>query len=1105
MYIRLTLAAIVAFIITDPNLNCAQVKTAKESIGDFDVHPSLRLSVFASEPMLVNPTNIDIDHLGRVWVAEAVNYRNKIRNGDSPMRKEGDRILVLEDTDEDGRADKSTTFYQDPSINSPHGVCVLGNTVIVSAGDSIVKLVDTDNDLVADKKQVLFTGIRGVQHDHGVHAVVFGPDGRLYFNFGNEGKRLLDAIGRPVIDLAGNEVKMKRPYQNGMIFRCNLDGTQVETLAWNFRNNWEVCVDSFGRMWQSDNDDDGNRATRINYVIPYGNYGFSDEKTGAGWRTRRTGQAREIPSRHWHLNDPGVVPNLLITGAGSPTGITVYEGKLLPEIFQGNLLHCDAGPNVVRAYPLKRSGAGFQAESIDILNGSKKNKWFRPSDVCTAPDGSIFVSDWFDAGVGGHRMVDIQGGRIYRMVPKTKSTKYKFRKFDFGNVYDSAAGLASPNQSVRFVAWQALKRMGEKSVGPLMTMATRSRLDRTRARAIWFLGKECLQEKKVKALFLRDFDDKSPAIRATMIRLVSQMETSEFTKLFWDAVDFSDPAPEVRRELLIAMRQPGSLNLDPKLWSQLAMQSTVGDRWYLEALGIAADGNWDDCLSALSSLKNGEIDSPIMRDIVWRSRAKRTPELLSKLILAASKADESLRYFRAFDFCPGEEAAKAVRQLAFTSYLKDPRKTRVVVAESTSRFLNSKLTDSERKALTQVVASLQGTNVYVELIKKFALVTEYDRLLDVAITKVGTQEGVDAISALFQLSQENKLKQKLLALAAQSNRSIQDNERFVALLNSLASTGKKSAAVLIGELVKDNQLNLSVRRKAISACGKLFPGSLQLIEWAESGDFDSDLEPALVAALSNSMSESILKRARKRFPNVGREGERAVPSIKTLLSRKGDRDRGAAVFKTDAAQCAKCHVVRGQGKSVGPDLSEIGSKLTRAAMYEAILYPSAGVSHGFENWSVITVDGEMLSGLKLTETDKELVIQDKDGIKRTVAMEDVEEQKVQKLSLMPSGLHNDLTDQQLADVVAYLISLRKEGDSAGASDRSSRGMNSQLGKLERLAQSEFDGVRFVGAKLTGRSKSRFQQVNASLVGARDLYLVVSDAGDGYSFDWGGLV
>jgi hypothetical protein len=96
------------------------------------------------------------------------------------------------------------------------------------------------------------------------------------------------APAKPVIDLDGNEVNSHgKPYRMGMVFRCNLDGSEVETLAWNFRNNYEVCVDSFGTVWQSDNDDDGNKGVRINYVMEYGNFGYTDEMTGAGWGAKR--------------------------------------------------------------------------------------------------------------------------------------------------------------------------------------------------------------------------------------------------------------------------------------------------------------------------------------------------------------------------------------------------------------------------------------------------------------------------------------------------------------------------------------------------------------------------------------------------------------------------------------------------------------------------------------------------------------------------------------------------------------------------------------------------------------------------------------------------
>jgi putative membrane-bound dehydrogenase-like protein len=656
-------------------------EAARESVKKLTVADGLDVSLFASEPMVRNPTDMDIDARGRVWITEGVNYRSTMRPW-GILQPAGDRIVILEDTNGDGTADKESVFYQDPSINAALGLCVLGKKVIVSVSPHVFVLTDADGDGKADKRELLFTGISGKDHDHGVHAFVFGPDGKLYFNLGNEGKQLYYPVNKdlplhgvidrvemkPVVDLAGNEVNHRgKPYRMGMVFRCNADGSGVETLGWNFRNNYEVAVDSFGALWQSDNDDDGNFGVRINYVMEFGNFGYADEMTGAGWPAGwNKAKSKGAPENEkifyeWHQYDPGVVPNLLHTGAGSPTGILVYEGKLLPDVFHNQIIHCDAGPRVVRAYPVQPDGAGYKAGTANIVSSTDADKWFRPADVCVAPDGSIYIADWNDANVGGHdmadRKVETMTGRIYRVAPKGSKTSVP--KLDLASVAGCVAALQSPNQATRYAAWTKLHEMQGKAEKDLSKLWKASDA-RMRARAVHLLARIKGSEKKYVE---QAINDGNPDLRITGLRIARELKLDvvPYVKIL-----ARDASAQVRREAAIALRQSPSPEA-PKLWLQLAAQHDGKDRWYLEALGIGADNQWDKFFDAWLAEAGDKWNTPAGRDIVWRSRSRKTAALLVKLIndkgLSAKERDH---YFRSLDFITGPEKDAAMAELALS-------------------------------------------------------------------------------------------------------------------------------------------------------------------------------------------------------------------------------------------------------------------------------------------------------------------------------------------------------------------------------------------------------------------------------------------------------
>ena len=206
----------------------------ESAVSGISVGQGLQATLSSSEPYVKSLTNLDVDSRGRVWVCDVVNYRRN--NG---MRPAGDRILILEDIDRDGVMDHIKTFYQGNDIDSAMGICVLegdkGKEVIVTASPYVWRFIDHDGDDVLDEKQMMFRDTGMPQHDHSGHSFLFGPDGKLYWNFGNTGKQVKDANGETVIDIHGHPVVDDgNPFYGGMPFRCDLDGSNFEVLAHNF-------------------------------------------------------------------------------------------------------------------------------------------------------------------------------------------------------------------------------------------------------------------------------------------------------------------------------------------------------------------------------------------------------------------------------------------------------------------------------------------------------------------------------------------------------------------------------------------------------------------------------------------------------------------------------------------------------------------------------------------------------------------------------------------------------------------------------------------------------------------------------------------------------
>jgi len=662
----------------------------------FRVAEGLEITLWAATPMLHNPTNIDIDRDGRIWVAEGVRYRRH-----HTRQPEGDRIVVLQDSDGDGKADKSHTFVQEPALVAPLGVSVIDNQIVVSQPPDLIVYTDVDRNLrfdpAVDKREVLLTGFHGANHDHSLHSVTVGPDGKWVFNSGNTGAMFTDRSGKtfrsfgayrdgPVgpfkdphnkADHAGKPSDDGHVYVGGFTVRMNPDGTGAEIIGHNYRNSYEQSVTSLGDVFQNDNDDPP--ACRVSWVMEYANFGFSSLDGQRSWQAdRRPGQTVQVAE--WRQDDPGVAPAGDVYGGGSPTGNVFYENGALGAAWEGTFFAAEPGRNEIFGYRPTRSGAGFNLgerqivvtsnvardyAGSDFVGGNRTARGtaetlFRPSDIAVGPDGALYVSDWIDPRVGGHTdLDDTTAGAIYRIAPKGFVSKPP--AFDPATIEGLITALRSPAVNVRAIGFEGLQARGVSAVDAVAALlADPNPFMRGRGLYLLYrLGPEGRQRAGTPE------SQKDPAMKIAAYRAMRRLGLDVMPVAARLA---RDPDAGVRREVALSLRdQPAAVSLD--ILVDLARGFDGKDRSYLEALGTGATGKeaalYDRLRRELRVPSDPVAWAPTFAWIAWRLHPPAAvAELAARARAAKLSPEDRRRAIDALAFIDAPAASDAMLRLA---------------------------------------------------------------------------------------------------------------------------------------------------------------------------------------------------------------------------------------------------------------------------------------------------------------------------------------------------------------------------------------------------------------------------------------------------------
>ena len=1017
------------FALSAGALPAAQFKFPTQTLT---VPDGFEVELVAVPPLVNRPISASFDEEGRLYVTDSSGSNDKV---EKQVMEKPHRIMRLDPADAAGHFNKSAVFAE--HMMFPEGCLWFDGALYVSAPPSIWKLTDTDGDGQADQRSEWHEGktLTGCAND--LHGPYLGLDGLIYWCKG--------AFARQSFELRDGKTFTTRASH---IFRAPADHSELEpVLTAGMDNPVGVAFTLSGERFMCGTflmHPEAGKRDGIVHAVYGGVYG----------------KPHDVLDDHPKTGE--LMPIMTHLGAAAPCSIRRYESTSFGPEYQGNLFVCCFNMHKVTRHVLRPQGATFDTTDSDFVVSD--NTDFHPTDVLEDADGSLIIVDtggWYKLCCPTSQLSkpDVLGA-IYRVkrvgstpVEDPRGLQINWQGADAASL---ARLLADKRPAVRQRALLQLSKIGNAAVTPLTQAFKEHQLSDARANIVWAFTR--ITGSAARAAVRMALDDSNDVVKhAAILSVGLWRDAAAFQPL---AHLLSSSTPPLQRAAAEALGRIGNTAAVPIL---LSISAHPHDRILehslifalielhdamstAEGLQATSPGEKRAALIALDQMHaNGlkaQMVAPLLSstDLMLRSTAVwvagHHPEWGNELsgFFSAKLARKGL---------PAAESAELKRQLAEFAGSKPIQD---IIG---SQLLDAKASAGTRQLLLEAIAMSElkePPQVWIEGVSACLKETNND-LLHAAVAAAhtlssGKSKAPALAEDLLRLARNPSQPEglRLEALSAESSEAVAPDSELLGLLcrnldpSQPVPVRSAAANVLARAKLTDEQLiTLADRLKVTSPLEvtKVLVAFEQstnelvgtkLIEGLQVSKSRSSLRANDVEKLLGRFPSSVQERGKELLASLDLDTAKQSAHLNELLAElgKGDIRRGQAIFNSPKAACSSCHAMGYLGGHVGPDLTTIGQVRTERDLLESIVYPSASFVRSFEPYVVKTKSDDEYSGVLRRDAPDEIVLATGPSTEVRIARSDILDMRPGSVSLMPAGLDQQLSHQELADLVAFL-------------------------------------------------------------------------------------